>query len=112
MEELGITREKNVVLRINRNFIDLAMQANGKADLYFHAYFWEQYLKGLAVMQAARALQGAGPGQRVDIFSDKFPFMKRLQGLAMTLTKVIVNIKKFPFNEKSYQRFVNEFGKR
>jgi len=28
--------------------------------------------------------------------------MKRLQGLAMTLTKVIVNIKKFPFNEKSY----------
>jgi hypothetical protein len=63
-------------------------------------------------MQAAKALKGDGAANRIDIFSEKFPFMKRLQGLAMTLTKVIVNIKKFPFNEKSYQRFVNEFGKR
>jgi hypothetical protein len=23
------------------------MKANGKADLYFHAYFWEKYLKKL-----------------------------------------------------------------
>jgi hypothetical protein len=45
MEELGISKDKNIVLKINRYFIDLAMQANGKADLYFHAYFWEQYLK-------------------------------------------------------------------
>ena len=49
MEELGITKDKNIVLKINRLFIDLAMQANGKADLYFHAYFWEQYLKQLDV---------------------------------------------------------------
>jgi hypothetical protein len=78
------------------------MQANGKADLYFHAYFWEVYLKNLDVIQAAKALKGDASSSRIDIFSDKFPFMKRLQGLAMTLTKVIVNIKKFPFNEKSY----------
>lgn len=38
--------------------------------------------------------------------------MRRLSGLAMTLTKVIVNIKKFPFDQKSYDKFVNEFGKR
>jgi hypothetical protein len=24
------------------------MKANGKADLYFHAYFWEKYLKQLS----------------------------------------------------------------
>jgi len=23
------------------------MKAHGKADLYFHAYFWEKYLKSL-----------------------------------------------------------------
>ena len=49
MEELNITKEKNIVVKINKSFIELAMKANGKADLYFHAYFWEQYLKGLDV---------------------------------------------------------------
>lgn len=47
MDELNITKDKNIVLRLNRSFIELAMQANGKADLYFHAYFWEHYLKQL-----------------------------------------------------------------
>lgn len=32
---------------INKAFIDLTMKAHGKADLYFHAYFWEKYLKSL-----------------------------------------------------------------
>jgi len=123
LEELKITREKNVVLKINKSFIELAMKANGKADLYFHAYFWEQYLKGLDVVQAARAIAGAkdkeeaadgetASATRVDIFSDRYPFMKRLTGLSLTLTKVIVNIKKFPFNEKMYIKYVTEFGKR
>ncbi len=38
--------------------------------------------------------------------------MKRIQGLSTTLSKVIVNIKKFPFNESTYQKYVNELGKR
>ena len=90
---------------------------------HLHAYFWEQYLKGLDVVQAARAIAGvkdkeeAADGEtassaRVDIFSDRYPFMKRLTGLSLTLTKVIVNIKKFPFNEKMYIKYVTEFGKR
>lgn len=41
MESLGIEKEKHIVLKINKSFIELAMNANGKADLYFHAYFWE-----------------------------------------------------------------------
>jgi len=107
MEELGISKDKNIVLKINRSFIELAMAANGKADLYFHAYFWEHYLKHLDLIIST---QGSGAGPKNDVFSN--PFMKRLSGLAMTLTKVIVNIKKFPFNEESYKRFVGEFGKR
>lgn len=38
--------------------------------------------------------------------------MKRLSGLSLTLTKVIVNIKKFPFTERMYNKYINEFGKR
>lgn len=125
LDQLNITKEKNIVLKINKSFIDLAMRANGKADLYFHAYFWEQYLKGLDVRQSAQALNakdsssavaaaddGSKFSARIEIFSDKYPFMKRLTGLSLTLMKVIVNIKKFPFNEKTYIKYVNEFGKR
>ena len=40
-EQLKIQKDKHIVLKINASFIELAMNANGKADLYFHAYFWE-----------------------------------------------------------------------
>ena len=46
MEELKIKNE-HIILNINKPFIQLTMRANGKADLYFHAYMWEQYLKQL-----------------------------------------------------------------
>ena len=45
-DELNIGRS-NVVLEISRPFIELHMKANGKADLYFHAYFRQQYLQQL-----------------------------------------------------------------
>jgi hypothetical protein len=32
---------------LNKAFIGLSMRAKGKADLYFHAYFWQEYLTGL-----------------------------------------------------------------
>jgi hypothetical protein len=38
-------KQENIILNINKPFIQLTMKANGKADLYFHAYFWEKYLK-------------------------------------------------------------------
>ena len=128
------------------------MKANGKADLYFHAYFIEKYLRSLYVLQdkvgsgtssaskkkkngkkSSRAegeddvddANGSGtrleeaepeisfpPGQKIEIFSDKFPFMKRIIGLSSTLSKVIVNIKKFPFHEKMYLKYATEFGQR
>lgn len=49
---------------------------------------------------------------KVDLFSGKYAFMKRLIGLSATLSKVIVNIKKFPFHEKMYQKYAKEFGQR
>jgi hypothetical protein len=132
------------------------MKANGKADLYFHAYFIEKYLRSLYVLQDKVGAGGSGmnkkksakkvkkshraegeddvedenqsgtklgeadeqdfsipPGEKIEIFSDsKFPFMKRIVGLSSTLSKVIVNIKKFPFHEKMYLKYATEFGQR
>ena len=36
--------------------------------------------------------------------------MKRLFGLASTMKKVIVNIKKFPFTEETYQKYILGFA--
>jgi hypothetical protein len=46
----------------------------------------------------------------IEIFGPAYPFMSRLVGLSNTMTKVIINIKKFPFNENIYQEFVSEFA--
>lgn len=134
MDELKIKGD-NIILQVNKPFIQLTMKANGKADLYFHAYLWEKYLRSLNDSQkkggqyapkvtkklvddsvdndlASEVSVPAALGQKIDIFSDQFPFMKRLTGLSSTLSKVIVNIKKFPFNEKMYMKYVTEFGHR
>jgi len=125
-EELSIKQE-HIVMTINRPYIDLTMKANGKADLYFHAHFWEKYLRNLTELQK-RSIGGTSPRGRkradgdeegsvtpdtfVDIFKDNYGFVKRLIGLSGTLTKVIINIKKFPFHEKMYNKYVKEFGQR
>jgi len=36
------------------------MKANGKADLYFHAYFIEKYLRSLYVLQDKVGSGGSG----------------------------------------------------
>jgi len=85
------------------------MKANGKADLYFHAYFWEHYIKTL-VEQAA--LKRKEEEAVVDPFAENYAFMRRLIGLSATLSKVIINIKKFPFRESMYKKYAHEFGLR
>ena len=57
-------------------------------------------------------LQTPGDTGRVDIFSEEYPFMRKVVGLSATLSKVIVNIKKFPFHEKMYEKYATEFGQR
>jgi hypothetical protein len=98
--ELGIS-EANVVLELEQAFVDLSLKANGKADLYFHAYFWQQYLTNLNELYAS-ALDTSVP-----TFTEaNYPFMGRLNGLSATLGKVIANIRKFPFSEKMYRKYV------
>lgn len=88
---------------LNRAQIDLTLRANGKADLYYHAYFFEQYLEALA---------NADDVSREDFSAQKLPFMKRIHGLSETLGKVIVNIKKEPFTKDTYDKYARTFGQR
>jgi len=51
--------------------------------------------------------------EKIDLYSkgeEKYPFMKRLFGLAQTISKVIVNIKKFPFTETHYDKYIKKFA--
>jgi hypothetical protein len=38
---------KTVVLSLERNLVELALGSNGKAELYFHAYFWYSFMQGV-----------------------------------------------------------------
>lgn len=42
-----IIDKDNIILTLERSLIDLTLTANGKADLYFHAYFWYTFSTGL-----------------------------------------------------------------
>lgn len=46
MQSLKITDE-NILMSINEAFVNLTIKADGKADLYFNAYFWDKYLSVL-----------------------------------------------------------------
>lgn len=103
--------------------------------MYFHAYFWIQYLEHLHDVQknanmaqsgkrdsskdgTASATSIAAPvissDERVELWNeehgDKHMFMKRLSGLSQTLQKVIVNIKKYPFTKHQYDKYVRKFA--
>ena len=107
---LGV-EESQVLMTLNKAYIDLSMKANGKADLYFHSYFMEKYL--LSLTESQQKLEGTDPASGIDILNPaKHQFMKRILGLSQTLSKVIINIKKFPFHEKMYRKYVTEFGMR
>ena len=95
MDELKIKGD-NIILQVNKPFIQLTMKANGKADLYFHAYLWEKYLRSLNDSQkkgdklasyapkvtkklvddsvdndlASEVSVPAALGQKIDLFSD------------------------------------------
>ena len=71
------------------------MVANGKAELYFHAYFWTTYLKRLF---------DVNPDLKNCIE------VKRMENLATKPRQVIEIISRNQFKEKEYLKFVEEFG--
>jgi hypothetical protein len=114
MKDLGI-KDANLLMQLNKAFLHLAMKSNGKADLYFHAYFWDKYLQRLQEVSNNADVKNTELGE-IDLYGEgaasRHPFVARLQGLATTLSKVIVNVRKFPFTTASYERYVEEFADR
>ena len=42
--------EEGAFIEFKRSHFDLCIRANGKAELYFHSYFWTTYLTSLLVV--------------------------------------------------------------
>lgn len=72
-------------MNLRREFIDLSMKAKGKADLYFHAYFWQEYLTCLDNIQekassdaSSMRMSAESSSAKVDLIKadqSKYPFM-------------------------------------
>lgn len=90
------------MIDINKAYLELTMKANGKADLYFHAYMWDKYLRDLQ-KKYDNSTEKPDDFEKISLFAtNQYPFIQRLVGLASTLAKVNVNVRKYPFNEESY----------
>lgn len=79
--------DSKTLFSLRRDFIDLALQANGKAELYFHAYFWMQAITNLS----------QGTEEALDKLVASHVEVKRLKNLADFLSKVNANIGKHAF---------------
>jgi hypothetical protein len=99
---------KNTVLTLKRSFLNLTLKANGKADLYFHAYFWHSFALSLYLR--------ADPSGTLDTFDadviKRSVEHQRLHGLADFLKKVNANVNKYLFTMETYNKLVEEFGGR
>ena len=82
--------DERTLFTLRRDFIILALQANGKAELYFHANFWMQ-----AITSFCNA--GANTEQALDKLVASHVEVKRLKNLADFLSKVNANIGKHAF---------------
>ena len=40
-------QDEDILFTFEKNYLDLTLKANGKANLYFDAYFWIRYLETL-----------------------------------------------------------------
>ncbi len=80
-------------LTLSKGYIELTLTANGKAELYFHAYFWTAYANMLCYAPLLET-----------------PQIKRMGPLAQKPKTVIDQIRKYPFGETEYNELVSEFG--
>jgi len=75
---------ENATFTLEKSHIQLVLNANGKAELYFHAYFWTRYNDRLKV--------GLDLDPKISSFLEG-PELNRLQILAKKPAIVIENFK-------------------
>lgn len=93
--------DSDSLIHIKREYIELTLNANGKAELYFHAYFWTTYFE-----QVAKAAGGDHS------YLLKSTEAKSLSKLSIKPKQVYDTIQRFPFGKAQYDRLVAEFGGR
>lgn len=99
-------KEAKCIFTLKKDFVDLTLKANGKAELYFHAHFWLTFAQSLSTKA----------GKSMELFDkevvSKSLELQRLRGLAEFLSKVHASISKFTFGKDVYEKYVTEFGTR
>ena len=110
-DDSGKGKEDATLLILQKELLDLTLKANGKADLYSHAYFWSTF--GLHLYMRANHSNSV---QTLEDYEAKVVKnsveLQRLKGLSEFLKKVYLNIDKYTFTEETYMKYVNEFGGR
>jgi len=83
---------------LKKSHFDLSLRARGKAELYFHAYFWTTYLDTVA----------KACGQDSSTF-ESVPRIATLRNLSTRPQVVLEKIKSMPFGQQQYRQFVEDF---
>ena len=91
---------------LDKNLMQISIKANGKADLYLHAYTIYHYVNTL---YTASLLKSSDDFEK--LVKENIE-LGRLKGLSDALRKVAMNLPKYPFNEQIYMKHVNDFGGR
>ena len=85
-----------MLLKIRESYIHFILKANGKADIYFHAYFWVNFLSSLYIVANGGSV--TYEDFETNIMKSN-PEVLRLKGLSESLKKVASSINKFAFNQ-------------
>jgi hypothetical protein len=102
-------KEERTLFSLNPELIDVAIKANGKAELYFHAYFWNTFSQHLHAKAHPDNKDSTLFEKEVIATSNEH---KRLKGLGEFLAKVHANLAKNVFTKDIYDNYVAEFGGR
>jgi hypothetical protein len=81
---ISLNNNPECILNLKQEYIDLTLAANGKAEIYFHAYFWTSYFN---LLTDCTDLQQSSE-------------VKRMSSLSQKPKQVLDQIQKYPFGEK------------
>lgn len=101
MDEDDSQKEDDIFWTLKKSHFELVLKAKGKAELYFHSYFWTNYIDNLA-----QACGQEGSDTR------EIPELQRMTSLSSRPQLVIDKIRSMPFGKAEYDSFIAQFGGR
>jgi hypothetical protein len=94
------------MLHLERSYVELALNANGKAELYFHAYLWKAYLEFLITGNDSEKAKEA------ETYFTQSAALTRLALFSQKPKVVTSKLAQMSFTESEYDLFVDSFSGR